>query len=409
MHSASVIVVSNRRPDALLRCLAGLAQIDHPQCEVIVVADALSRPAIAGSGLAAVVKVVDCETPNIAAARNAGLAQAAGDVVAFIDDDAVPEPRWLSHLTAPFADPKIAATGGFVRGRNGISFQWKARIAFADGEATPIAVDAVRPTVMAGGPGRGLKTEGTNMAFRREALIAMGGFDEAYAFYLDETDVNLRLAQAGALTAIVPLAEVHHGFAPSVRRRGDRVPRNLYQVGASLAVFRRKHDQSTRPTPSIARAAQRRRLLLHMMAGRLMPGDVPRLLRTFDAGWVDGMSRQIGQYPAFSPPPPFLRFPTELRPHIQRRARFWQRRQARRDAARDIENGAVVTLFLMSFTALYHRVRFTEQHIWEQSGGQLGRSDRAGPLVQFWRAGARVRAEMERVAKQRIPAADQTQ
>lgn len=409
MKSASVIVVSSGRPDALLRCLAGLVQIDHPRCEVIVVADALSRPAVAESGLAAVVKVVDCEKPNIAAARNLGLAQAAGDVVAFIDDDAVPEPRWLSHLTAPFMDPKIAAAGGFVRGRNGISFQWKARIAFADGEATPIAVDPVKPTVMAGGPGRGVKTEGTNMAFRREVLITMGGFDEAYAFYLDETDVNLRLAQAGSLTAVVPLAEVHHGFAPSVRRRADRVPRDLYQVGASLAVFCRKHGKGKKPISSIARAAQRRRLLIHMVAGRLMPGDVLRLLKTFDSGWVDGMSRQIGQYPTFRPPSPFLRFPTEVRPHIERRARFWQRRRARRDAARDVERGAVVTLFLLSFTALYHRVRFTDQHIWEQSGGQFGRSDRAGLLVQFWRAGARVRAEMARLARQRIPAADQTQ
>ncbi|MCB2152739.1 MAG: glycosyltransferase, partial [Rhodobacteraceae bacterium] len=59
-------------------------------------------------------------------ARNLGLAAAAGEIVAFIDDDAVPEPRWLARLTAPFADPGIAAAGGFVVGRNGISFQWRA-------------------------------------------------------------------------------------------------------------------------------------------------------------------------------------------------------------------------------------------------------------------------------------------
>ena len=193
MPSVSVIVVSNGRPDALQRCLLGLSQIDHPNCEVIVVADATSRPAIATSGLAAVIKAVAFDAPNISAARNAGLAQAAGDIVAFIDDDAVPEPRWLSHLTAPFDDPSVAAAGGFVRGRNGIDFQWRARLAFADAETTPIDVDRVRPTLMTGGPGRAVKTEGTNMAVRRTTLLDLGGFDEAFVFYLYSESCGSRI------------------------------------------------------------------------------------------------------------------------------------------------------------------------------------------------------------------------
>ncbi|MCB2123539.1 MAG: glycosyltransferase, partial [Rhodobacteraceae bacterium] len=68
-------------------------------------------------------------------ARNLGLAAAAGEIVAFIDDDAVPEPRWLARLTAPFADPGIAAAGGFVVGRNGISFQWRASCADSHGRS----------------------------------------------------------------------------------------------------------------------------------------------------------------------------------------------------------------------------------------------------------------------------------
>ena len=92
MQSVSVVVVSNGRPDALRRCLLGLSQIDHPTCELIVVADAVSRPAIAKSRLADRIKTVACDVAKISVARNAGLGRAAGDIVAFIDDDAVPEP-----------------------------------------------------------------------------------------------------------------------------------------------------------------------------------------------------------------------------------------------------------------------------------------------------------------------------
>ncbi|SEN09771.1 Glycosyltransferase like family 2 [Loktanella fryxellensis] len=401
--AVSVIVVSTGRPDALRRCLLGLSQIAHPLCEVIVVADAASRPAIAASGLADHVKAVSFGVPNISAARNAGLALAAGDIVAFIDDDAVPEPTWLTRLTAPFADPVVTAAGGFVRGRNGIAFQWRARLAFADGEAVPITVDRVQPTLLTAGPGRAVKTEGTNMAIRRDVLRDMGGFDPAFAFYLDETDVNLRLATMGAVTAIVPRAEVHHGYAASARRTSDRVPRDLFQIGASIAAFRRKHGDGAAFTSQAARDQQRQRLLGHMVAGRLMPGDVPRLLRTFDAGWEDGLARALGQYPAFAASPPFLRFPTTRRPHIVIGTGLRGAQVARARAARAVADGAVVSLIMLSPTALFHRIRFTDAGVWEQTGGQFGRSDRGGPLVRMMRRKARVAAEMARVVAVRDP------
>ncbi|WP_157937576.1 glycosyltransferase family 2 protein, partial [Oceaniglobus roseus] len=233
----SVVVVSRGRPDALSRCLTGLAQLDHPAFEVIVVADEAGRRAAAAHPLAAQVKLLACGRPNISAARNIGIGAAAGDLVAFIDDDAVPEPSWLLHLAAPFADPDVAAAGGFVIGRNGISFQWRGRQVEDTGAALPLPFAGDAPVVPAPPPGGAIKTEGTNMALRREVLLALGGFDEAFAFYLDETDLNLRLARAGHRTALVPLAQVHHGFAPSERRRADRAPLSLFDIGASSAAF----------------------------------------------------------------------------------------------------------------------------------------------------------------------------
>jgi len=60
------------------------------------------------------------------------------------------------------------------------------------------------------------------MAVRRSVLADLGGFDPRFRFYLDETDLNLRLAARGLYTALVPLAQVHHGFHASARRRKDR-------------------------------------------------------------------------------------------------------------------------------------------------------------------------------------------
>jgi GT2 family glycosyltransferase len=67
----------------------------------------------------------------------------------------------------------------------------------------------------------------------RSVLVDLEGFDPAYHFYLDETDLNMRLVAANHWTAIAPLARVQHGFARSIRRHGDRVPKGLFNIGAS--------------------------------------------------------------------------------------------------------------------------------------------------------------------------------
>ena len=60
------------------------------------------------------------------------------------------------------------------------------------------------------------------MAVRRDILCSLGGFDEAYRYYLDETDLNWRLHLSGYKTLLVPLAQVVHGFAPAAHRGPER-------------------------------------------------------------------------------------------------------------------------------------------------------------------------------------------
>lgn len=400
----SVVVVSRGRADALQRCLLGVSQLQYDPFEIVVVADPDGIKAAGAMPFSAQLKLHPFDEANISAARNLGLTHAAGEVVAFIDDDAVPEPQWLHHLVAPAARADVAAMGGFVRARNGISFQWRARSLDVLGEGHDLDVNPEQATVLTPPAGRGVKTEGTNMAFRRTTLIALGGFDPAFHYFLDETDVNMRLAKAGHATAIVPLAEVHHGFAENRLRTATRVPRDLFDIGASWAVIQRKHvanDQRALQWTRL-RTSERARLLRHMVAGGLEPRDVRHLMRRLDDGYAAGLVRPItpAQLP-IHPASPFHRFPSQLRKSTMIVTRPAHARADRAKAARRVRGGEIVTLLNMSPTALFHHVRFEGDGVWVQYGGLFGRSDRAAPLFRLTTRARRAEKERKRVALQR--------
>ena len=74
----SIVIVSRQRPAALSLCLAAVARLTYPAYEVIVVADQSGLRAVKDLPFAESIKSVAFEEPNIAAARNRGIAQAAG-------------------------------------------------------------------------------------------------------------------------------------------------------------------------------------------------------------------------------------------------------------------------------------------------------------------------------------------
>ena len=401
----SVVVVSRDRPALLLRCLTGLSQVQYRPFEIVVVADPAGCAAVKASPLAGSVKLVSYDAANISGARNVGIAHAAGEVVAFIDDDAVPEPTWLHYLAAPFQREDVAAVGGYVRGRNGISQQWGARGLDAQGHTHPLQLDSRRATVLHPPKGRAVKTEGTNMAVRRDVLVALGGFDPGFHYYLDETDLNLRLAHAGHATAIAPLAEVHHGFAANRLRDARRVPRDLTEMGASWAVFQRKHmPQAARAEHWAAlRAAERQRLLGHMVSGGLGPDDILRLMRGLERGYREGLDRpratvRLARHPeaAFQPVDFAPRSATLIATRPLHRARDYAEARARVESGKEI-----VTLLNLSPDTRFHRVYFDPCGLWVQTGGLFGKSERNEPLFRMTSRSRRVEKEKLRVASQR--------
>ncbi|WP_430465440.1 glycosyltransferase family 2 protein [Tabrizicola sp.] len=395
LAAASVIVVSRHRAAALGRCLLALAQQDHPQIEVIVVADPAGIDAAKATGL--VLKLVAFDEANISAARNLGLGMASGEIVAFIDDDAVAEPTWLSRLCAAFGNPQVVAATGFVRGRNGISFQWKACEVDALGLDHPLPDHAA---TYPGTPTRAVKTQGTNCAFRREALLSIGGFDPALRFYLDEADVNLRLAGQG-LTAVVPDAQVHHGFAASDRRREDRVPTSLHEIAASIAVFLRRHAPNALEAETIpAIDAQRRRVADLARAGRISGAEAEALLASLATGWDEGMARRLTQ-PIAIPEPhaSFLPLPgTGPRSGTLLAGRIWQQARLLREAEEARAMGRIVSVICLSPTPRAHRMQFTDKGIWLQSGGLFGCSTRNGARFRLTPFSHRIAEEKARIS-----------
>lgn len=402
----SVVIVSRHRADALKLCLTAVSRLSYPDYEVIVVADPDGLRAVEGLSFASRIKTVPFDEANISAARNRGIAQAAGEIVAFLDDDAVPETRWLDHLAAAFADPAVAAAGGHVLGRNGITPQWQSRAVDQSGEARHLSLHSRNVTILTPPAGQAVKTEGTNMAVRRDVLSRIGGFDPAFRYYLDETDVNMRLAQLGYATALVPLALVHHGYAASAQRRADRAVRDLRQIAASSVVFLRKHCPASRHEQILhsAFAQQRRRILSQMVTGLLEPRDIRRLLRSWHDGVDEGRARPLTD-PLPLPPAQSDFMPFRSLHWGDTRVIAGHRAQAARlraQAAQAAQEGRNVSLFLFSYTTLYHRVRFHPDGYWEQKGGLWGRSDRADPMFRGWSVGKRIDHELTRIGASRF-------
>lgn len=391
LPAVSIVVVSRHRPGPLAQCLAALARQSHPECELILVAD----PGSIGLRPDLPIKRACFDQANISAARNRGLALAAAEVVLFIDDDAVAAPQWAAALAAAFADPGVLAATGFTRGPDGLSWQARAEVIDRSGRSRALAL---RDAALLAPPADGaISTLDTNCGFRAAALRELGGFDPAFAYHLDESDVNMRMAARWpqGLTAVVPQAVVVHGIAPGAGRGPAGVPDDLTAVGRSAAIFAARHGGST----GWVEAAQRRRLLRLMVAGRLDPGAVGPVLATLRKGLAAGAALPPPPvptpFPAADRPPPFQPLPMRAADPLFLAGWHWQARGLRRQAAQAVAQGRLATLLLLTPGFLPHRLVLTAQGWWEQRGGLWGRAQPGDRAMLFMSRADRIRRERE--------------
>jgi O-antigen biosynthesis protein len=201
----SVVVCSYNGARTIRDTLAWLDRLEYPSYEVIVVDDGSTDDTAAiarGFG----VRVIGTSNSGLSHARNVGLGAAAGDIVAYIDDDAYPDPHWLTYLAEAFRTTDHAGIGGPNIPPPG------------DG---PIAACVANAP---GGPVHVLLSDevaehipGCNMAFRRERLRAIGGFDPRFRRAGDDVDVCWRLQAQGWTLGFSAPAMVWHHRRNSVR------------------------------------------------------------------------------------------------------------------------------------------------------------------------------------------------
>ena len=402
----SLVIASRDRPEHLRLCLKAVSRLAYPSFEIVVVSDPAGLDAVAAAGLTNRIKTVEFDEPNLSKARNLGIAQSAGQIVAFIDDDAVPEPGWLANLAAAFAMPGVAAATGFVRGRDGISYQAQGQTIDCYATVAPLDVPTTGPLVMAGAATRAISTIGTNCAFRRDVFCDHGMFDPLFRYFLDESDLNMRLAKAGQRTAIVPSAEVHHLMAASPRRAENLVPVSLHDIGFSTGIFLRKHapDTGRDAARQAALTRQKHRLERCFARGDIAQADIARLLATMQDGLNQAAAAPLPPVPRAGPvTTPFLGFAAaNPRPRHHVIAGLRPRGAYRRKRAADLARaGDTVSLFEFSLTARAHRVRFHPDGYWEQTGGLFGRSGRGDVRFRMTTLARRVARECHRVAPAR--------
>ena len=241
----SVVICTRDRSDQLENCLRFLERQEYPRFEVVVVdnvptSDAVRTLVDAKQGELRFRYVLE-PRPGLQRARNAGIAAAQGEVIAFVDDDEEPDSHWLAGLAR-----------GFARGTD---------VGCVSGMVVPSRLDTQAQELFErlGGhcKGRGFSPMvfrpegpqsplyplppfgvGANMAFRREALESIGGFDVALgagtpALGGGDTLALTLVLLAGYCIAYEPSALMRHYHRPDL----DSLSRQLHGYGVGLTAF----------------------------------------------------------------------------------------------------------------------------------------------------------------------------
>jgi O-antigen biosynthesis protein len=233
----SVVVCSYNGAATLEECLVSLEQLRYPDYEVILVDDGSTDDTPWLAARFPYIRYIRQTNQGLSAARNVGAQAATGEVVAYTDSDCVADPDWLYYIADGMRRQQVDAIGG--PNVPPPSDGWIAKcVAASPGGPSHVMLDDRRAE----------HVPGCNMAFRRQTLLALGGFDPQFRQAGDDVDICWRLLDAGHAIGYAPAALVWHHRRSTVRaylrqQRGyghseallmAKHPRRFNRLGASL-------------------------------------------------------------------------------------------------------------------------------------------------------------------------------
>ena len=182
----SVVVCAYNGERTIDACLASLEKLTYPDYEVIVVDDGSTDRTLAISESYPYCRIISQENKGLSVARNVGAEAATGEIVAYTDSDCVADPDWLNYLVGTMETKGFAACGGPNFSPTETSLVPEA-VAVSPGAPCHVLLDDEVAEHIAG----------CNMAFRRDVLLGIGGFDPIYRAAGDDVDICWRLQDAG--------------------------------------------------------------------------------------------------------------------------------------------------------------------------------------------------------------------
>ncbi len=241
LPSATVAVCTRDRPELLQRCLEALLELADDGQEILVVdncptSDATRQIALASAGRQPLprVRYVREDRPGLDAARNRALREADTEIVAFCDDDAVPDPGWLRALLRNFDHPLVLGVTGLTMPlelETEAQEEFERFSRFGRGFSRIVFDRATHAPARAGVIGTG-----ANMAFRRSVLDLVGPFDDALdAGTLTRSggdyDMFSRVLASGFRMVYDPAALSWHRH----RRTEEELRQTIYGYGVGLS------------------------------------------------------------------------------------------------------------------------------------------------------------------------------
>lgn len=208
----SVLICTYNRADHLKKCLDSIMDQTYDNFEVIII----NGPSTDETNNLLKKYPFKCiqqiNKSGLSAARNLGVKEAKGEIIAFIDDDAVADKNWIKSYVRKYDDEKVGGVGGKIYSEyKGKLFEYKKNQVNRFGVLDKERVNTSRNDWF-------YTTCGCNMSFRRKVLEEIGGFDEYYDYWFDETDVSVRIAKAGYKIEFEKKAIVFHYLADGPSR-----------------------------------------------------------------------------------------------------------------------------------------------------------------------------------------------